>query len=137
MSGTAEAVSAMTNFDHWCITPSQCFSFGFSHSPGCLFSRSSFSLVNEASLWSVIDKWQHELVRHAPNVPVVLVGTHADIRESISPSSASVFSRKAIQKLHQRNLHLTHLPPATIVPEILQKVGAPRDHDVKVRILRN
>eukprot|EP00761_Pharyngomonas_kirbyi_P007681 gb/GECH01007691.1/.p1 GENE.gb/GECH01007691.1/~~gb/GECH01007691.1/.p1 ORF type:complete len:193 (+),score=50.63 gb/GECH01007691.1/:1-579(+) len=41
----------------------------------------TFSVVNPASYDNVKSKWYPELQHHAPNVPIILVGTKLDLRE--------------------------------------------------------
>jgi len=40
-----------------------------------------YSISNKASLQNVFDKWFPELTKHAPGVPILLVGTKADLRD--------------------------------------------------------
>lgn len=42
----------------------------------------AFSLLSRASYENVLKKWMPELQRFAPNVPIVLVGTKLDLRDS-------------------------------------------------------
>lgn len=41
-----------------------------------------FSVVDHASLENAKAKWIKEIKRHCPHVPVILVGTHTDKRDS-------------------------------------------------------
>jgi small GTP-binding protein len=40
----------------------------------------AFSVINPTSLQNVKMKWQVELKKHSPNVPIVIVGTQCDLR---------------------------------------------------------
>jgi len=40
-----------------------------------------FSLVSPPSLENVKNKWYPEISHHAPNIPIILVGTKLDLRE--------------------------------------------------------
>ncbi|OUZ99990.1 Small GTPase superfamily [Macleaya cordata] len=42
----------------------------------------AFSLLSRASYENVLKKWMPELRRFAPNVPIILVGTKLDLRDS-------------------------------------------------------
>ncbi|KAL5729168.1 Rac-like GTP-binding protein arac7 [Ranunculus cassubicifolius] len=44
----------------------------------------AFSLLSRASYENVLKKWMPELQRFAPNVPIILVGTKLDLRDSTS-----------------------------------------------------
>jgi len=39
-----------------------------------------FSIISQASFENVKTKWHPEITHHAPNVPIILVGTKADLR---------------------------------------------------------
>lgn len=53
-----------------------------------------FSLVNPASCENVKSKWISEIRHHAPDVPIILVGTKMDLRDD----------RATIDRLSQRGL---------------------------------
>ena len=40
-----------------------------------------FSLVSPTSLENVANKWAPEIKHHCPNTPMILVGTHLDLRD--------------------------------------------------------
>ena len=40
-----------------------------------------FSLVSPASFGNVAEKWVPEVEHHCPNTPIILVGTHLDLRD--------------------------------------------------------
>ncbi|KAL5707942.1 Ras-related C3 botulinum toxin substrate 2 [Ranunculus cassubicifolius] len=44
----------------------------------------AFSLLSRASYENVLKKWMPELQLFAPNVPIILVGTKLDLRDSTS-----------------------------------------------------
>ena len=43
----------------------------------------AFSLLSHSSLNNVLKKWNPELKHHAPNVPIILVGTKLDLRGDV------------------------------------------------------
>ena len=43
----------------------------------------AFSLLSHSSLNNVLKKWNPELKHHAPNVPIILVGTKLDLRSDV------------------------------------------------------
>ena len=45
-----------------------------------------FSLVNPNSLNNIVHKWSPELQKYARRVPVILVGTKADLRDQKAKS---------------------------------------------------
>ncbi|CAN6637701.1 cell division control protein 42 [Trichomonascus vanleenenianus] len=51
-----------------------------------------FSLVSPASFENVKTKWYPEITHHAPNTPIILVGTKLDLRED----------RETLEKLRER-----------------------------------
>jgi len=54
-----------------------------------------FSVVNKVSFQNVLDKWSPELQHYAPTVPIILVGTKSDLRET----STDCVSEKEAQDL--------------------------------------
>ncbi|KAF2075019.1 hypothetical protein CYY_003671 [Polysphondylium violaceum] len=53
-----------------------------------------FSIISPSSFENVTSKWHPEIVHHAPNVPVVLVGTKLDLRED----------RETMERLKEKKL---------------------------------
>lgn len=53
----------------------------------------AFAIDKVASFWNVKNKWYPEIQHHAPNVPILLVGTKADIRHTLTPGSTTLVSR--------------------------------------------
>jgi len=72
-----------------------------------------FSVVNRASLKNVHSKWVPELKLHAPGVPVLLVGTHLDLRadahrdaqtiEAAKPTLERLLSPRTLVRLKSRS----------------------------------
>ena len=57
-----------------------------------------FSVASEASFSNVKFKWAPELQHHAPNTPIILVGTKADLREdATAEAELAVRGQKFIQ----------------------------------------
>ncbi|CAH1766977.1 9406_t:CDS:2 [Entrophospora sp. SA101] len=52
-----------------------------------------FSLVSPSSFENVRSKWYPEITHHAPNIPIILVGTKLDLRED----------KDTINKLRQKS----------------------------------
>lgn len=57
--------------------------------PGADIVLLCFSLVTEASFDSVKDKWFPEVDHYVKNVPTILVGTKADLREAKQPDPST------------------------------------------------
>lgn len=64
-----------------------------------------FSVISQASFENVRQKWIPEITHHAPNVPIVLVGTKSDLRHdqsvinTLTARGASVVDRSAAEQL--------------------------------------
>jgi len=56
-----------------------------------------FSLINPASFDNVMQKWAKELRYHAPNVPILLIGTKKDLRETESDDRKAIVEALAAQ----------------------------------------
>jgi len=51
-----------------------------------------FSVANPGSLSAVLHKWEAEVRGHLPSVPVLVVGTQTDLRESAGPNRVACVS---------------------------------------------
>merc|ERR1712051_977951 len=70
-----------------------------------------FSVMSSSSAENVKSKWVPEISHHAPDVPIILVGTKADLRHD----------HDTIQQLHARGQSFVTNPQAQ---EMAQKIGA-------------
>lgn len=57
--------------------------------PGADIVLLCFSLVTESSFDSVKEKWSPEVDHYVPDVPTILVGTKADLRDSKTPDPST------------------------------------------------
>lgn len=57
--------------------------------PGADIVLLCFSLVTESSFESVKEKWSPEVEHYVPDVPTILVGTKADLRDSKTPDPST------------------------------------------------
>lgn len=58
-----------------------------------------FSVGSRTSFENVKDKWVPELRKHAPNVPILLVGTQSDRRQNSTTSNTNLISEAEALKL--------------------------------------
>ena len=66
----------------------------------------AFSLVSPTSLENVEAKWFPELKHHAPNVPIILVGTKADLRDE--PGPVAKLKEQRMEPVSPEQVHFTH-----------------------------
>ncbi len=57
--------------------------FGYNEKPNIDVILMCFSLVDRISLSMITKKWYPEVIKHYPNVPILLVGTKADIKDHV------------------------------------------------------
>lgn len=57
-----------------------------------------YSIASRTSFENVRDKWVPELRKHAPNVPILLVGTQSDRRETGATNLISEIEAKKLAK---------------------------------------
>ncbi|PAA68334.1 hypothetical protein BOX15_Mlig022592g1 [Macrostomum lignano] len=87
-----------------------------------------FSLVNSTSLDNVIDKWNPEVRHHAPQAPVILVGTKLDLRDS-GDSMGKEVTRKRAKLVAKEIKAVTYLECSA-----LTRVGLKDVFDEAVRV---
>lgn len=58
-----------------------------------------YSIASRTSFENVKDKWVPELRKHAPNVPILLVGTQSDRRQGGTGTSTNLISEGEAKKL--------------------------------------
>ncbi|PAA94556.1 hypothetical protein BOX15_Mlig001392g2 [Macrostomum lignano] len=87
-----------------------------------------FSLVNSTSLDNVIDKWNPEVRHHAPQAPVILVGTKLDLRGS-GDSTGNEVTRKRAKLVAKEIKAVTYLECSA-----LTRVGLKDVFDEAVRV---
>jgi len=71
----------------------------------------AFSIISQSSFENVKSKWHPEIQHHCPGVPIILVGTKADLRGD----------KEMEEKLMQKGLNMV---PAANAEQMAQQIGA-------------
>ncbi len=94
----------------------------------------AFSLVSPTSLENVETKWFPELQHFGPNVPIILVGTKADLREQLESSpeqKSSLLEPVSSATVNVAKLHDSHKCLAPKMPRPLPLALSPKHSRIR------
>merc|ERR1711964_27331 len=87
-----------------------------------------FSIISQASFENVRTKWVPEITHHAPNVPIILVGTKSDLRsdhetiQNLQAKGAMMVQNNQAQQLAQEIGAVKYLECSALTQEGLKQV---------------
>mmetsp|Transcript_44555 Transcript_44555/g.93219 ORF Transcript_44555/g.93219 Transcript_44555/m.93219 type:complete len:180 (-) Transcript_44555:274-813(-) len=94
----------------------------------------AFSLVSPTSLENVETKWYPELQHFGPNVPIILVGTKADLREQLESSPEQKSSLlEPVSSATVSTLRNSTLPRERLTPRMPSLSWAPSPMHPRIR----
>jgi len=80
-----------------------------------------FSLISRDSLSNVTEKWVPEVSHHAPNVPILLIGTKCDLRNDNS-QAANLIAKEEGEKLAKEISAVCYMECSALTQENLKNV---------------
>jgi len=80
-----------------------------------------FSLISRDSLSNVTEKWVPEVSHHAPNVPILLIGTKCDLRND-NNQAANLLSKEEGEKLAKEINAVCYMECSALTQENLKNV---------------
>jgi len=80
-----------------------------------------FSLISRDSLSNVTEKWVPEVSHHAPNVPILLIGTKCDLRND-NTQAANLISKEEGAKLAKEIGSVCYMECSALTQENLKNV---------------